>query len=72
MWMAESMYNTLALSLRAVTPVTAENDMVDGPLSTFRVYFLVLQFRWITSPQDTGLLWGVGYTYSLLINAVIP
>lgn len=70
--MTESMYNTLELSLRTVTPVTAEHDMVDGPLSTFRVYFLVLQFRWITSPQDTGLLCGVGHTYSLLINFVVP
>ena len=55
--MTENMSNAyLALSARTVTPVTAEYDMFDGPLSTLRVDSLVLESRWITSCQDTRLL----------------
>ena len=50
---AYTIHIDLALSIRAVTPVT---DMFDGPLSTFRLDSLVLEFRRITSRQDAGLL----------------
>ena len=72
--MTKSMYSTyLGLSIRPVSlAVTAEYHIVDRPLSTCRLDSLVVEFRRMTSHQDTGLSWGMGHTCSLLINVVIP